>query len=121
METQQRIELRDRTVDFALAAVDAAEELKSSSSQFHLADQLVRSATSVGAHYREATRARTDAEFVSKLDVAIQEADECQYWLELIARAGFGDREKLADLYREADELIAIQTSIVTDVKSRRD
>src|SRR5205823_4665724 len=82
-----------------------------------LGHQLLRSGTSVAAHMREASRARSDAEFCSKLDGALQEADESQLWLELLRDDCGIKTDELESLIVEVDELIAIFVTIVTKVK----
>lgn len=83
---------------------------------------MVRSATSVGAHYREACRARSRAEFISKREVGNQELDETSYWLELIREGVATDGAALAELLTEASEIMAMQTaSIKTTKKSLGD
>jgi four helix bundle protein len=79
----------------------------------------LRSGTSVGAHFREASRARSDAEFISKIGVALQELEETGYWLELLVGAGIIELGKLAALIQETDELIAILTTISLKVKGK--
>jgi four helix bundle protein len=84
-----------------------------------LGNQLLRSGTSVAAHAREASRARSDAEFVSKLDGLLQEADESQLWLELL-RDDCGIRGKEIDqLLGETDELLAIFTTMVSRLRKK--
>src|SRR5688500_174986 len=73
-----------------------------------LGKQMLRSGTSVGAQCREACRARSTAEFVSKLESASQELDETGYWFELLAESGLVPQEKLSSLQQESDELVAI-------------
>ena len=70
-----------------------------------LGKQLLRSGTSVGAHFREATRSRSDAEFISKVEGALQELDETVYWLELLAEGEVINSTRLGDLMEEADQL----------------
>jgi len=79
--------------------------------------QVLRSGTSVGAHYREACRARSDAEFVSKIEGGLQELEETRYWLELLRDAGIMKWDRVKDLDKEADELTAI---FVTLAKPRK-
>jgi four helix bundle protein len=79
--------------------------------------QLLRSATSVGAHYRESCRARSPAEFVSKLEVALQELDESLYWMELLVEGEIVPAPKLEALCKEANELIAI---LVTSINTSK-
>jgi four helix bundle protein len=82
--------------------------------------QLLRSGTSIGAHYREGTRSRSDAEFISKIEGALQELEETAYWLELLSESGVVNPERLTDLQQEADELTAILVTCVKNAKQRR-
>ena len=77
-----------------------------------LGKQTLRSGTSVGANYREAYRARSKAEFISKIGDCLKEADETLYWLELILEESFVPARRLQPLVNEADELVAIFTTI---------
>jgi four helix bundle protein len=70
--------------------------------------QVLKSGTSVGAHYRERTRARSTAEFISKIEGGLQELEERAYWLELLVESGIMTPRSLGDLMKEADELTAI-------------
>ena len=80
----------------------------------------MRSGTSIGAHYREAYRSRSDAEFVSKIEVALQELEETIYWFELLIESDLVSEKKLKNLLQEASELIAIFTTSVKTVKQKR-
>jgi four helix bundle protein len=104
-------ELQERTKKFALCALDLIEELPNTTRGRVLANQLARSATSVGANYRAACRARSRAEFASKLGTVAEEADESLYWLELIRDGNSAPRNIVLPLLAEADELTAIFTS----------
>ena len=84
-----------------------------------LGKQLLRSGTSVASHTREASRARTDAEFCSKLDVLLQEADESLLWPEHLMKDCGVSAEIAQPIHRECDELIAIFTTIVTNVRRK--
>jgi four helix bundle protein len=77
-----------------------------------LGKQVLRSGTSIGANYREASRSRSKAEFVSKIGDCLKEADETAYWLELLADEGIIPSERLRPLLKETDELIAILVTI---------
>ncbi len=83
-----------------------------------IANQLVRSGTSVGANYRAACRGRSKAEFVAKLGIVIEEADECEYWLELIIDGNLLPKNKVEFLRQEAHELAAIFVTSVRTAKS---
>ena len=104
-------ELQQRTKDFALRVLKLIEHLPNTIGGRVLANQLARSATSVGANYRAASRARSRAEFASKLGTVAEEADESLYWLELIQVGDFVPEKRIASLVSEADELTAIFTS----------
>src|SRR5215471_9820639 len=104
-------QLQDRTKHFALRVLTLIDRLPDTIGGRVLANQLARSATSVGANYRAACRARSRAEFASKLGIVAEEADESLYWLELIRDGNFLLQKKSASLLAEADELTAIFTS----------
>jgi four helix bundle protein len=104
-------ELKRRTKRFALAIIRLVGTLPRNEAARIIGGQMLRSGTSVGANYRAACRARSRAEFASKLAVAEEEADETLYWLELLAESGLMEAERLRELIKEADELIAIFTA----------
>ena len=79
--------------------------------------QLLRAATSVGANYRAARRARSPQEFCAKLGIVEEEADECLYWFELLVEAGLVHPPKLAELQREADEILSM---VVASIRTAR-
>jgi len=116
----QAAELRDRTRNFAVRVIKMTDGLPRRMSTEILAKQLVRCATSAGANYRAACRARSHAEFVSKMQIVQEEADETQYWLELLFRVGVLTEKEYLLLEREASELTAIFTaSAATARKSK--
>jgi four helix bundle protein len=104
-------ELKARTRQFALRVIRLAESMPRGRTTDVLGKQLLRSATSVGANYRAACRARSRADFISKITVAEEEADESLYWLELISDSEMMKPDRLAGLIKEADELTAILTA----------
>ncbi|HEX2835132.1 MAG TPA: four helix bundle protein [Thermoanaerobaculia bacterium] len=112
--------LRTRTKAFAVAVIRFCMELPRTEEVYVIRRQLLRSATSPGAHCREASRARSNAEMISKLEVAIQELDESVYWMELLAEAGIIPQSHLDLLMREADELLAMTVSAVRTIKRKR-
>jgi four helix bundle protein len=81
--------------------------------------QLLRSGTSVGAQYREATRAKSNADFISKIEGSLQELEETEYWLELLGEAGFFPKDGLAAVRKETGELKGIFIVINTKAKSK--
>lgn len=104
-------ELKNRTKKFAINVINFVPSLKGYMASDVLAKQLLRSATSVGANYRAACRARSKAEFISKIAVVEEEADETIYWLELIKESKLHDLNAVQPLLTEASELTAIFTS----------
>jgi four helix bundle protein len=102
------LELQLRTKRFALRCLKVAEALPRSITGKTIAGQLARSATSVAANYRAACRARSKAEFIAKIGIVEEEADETAFWLDLAVEAGVLPPAKLNDLLGEADELVRI-------------
>ena len=112
-------DLKDRTKAFALRVVRLVEALPRGRAADVIGKQLLRSATSVGANYRAAKRARSRAEFVAKMGVVEEEADECVYWLELLTGASLVKPGRVADLTDEANELVAITVASIKTARRR--
>lgn len=115
-----RVDLKTRTKGFALRVIRLYGALPSSVEAQVIGKQLLRSGTSVGAHYREASRARSDAEFVSKLGGGLQELEESSYWMELLVEAKIVPHAKLEPLLDEANQLTAILTTCAKNAKARK-
>ncbi len=113
-------DLSARTKDFALRIVRLYCSLPKSTEAQVLGKQVLRSGTSVGAHYREAVRARSVAEFISKVQGGLQELEETSYWLELLSEASVIPAGRLTELRKETDELIAILVASVKTAKQRQ-
>lgn len=114
-------DLQQRTKAFALRIIKLYTALPKSTEAQVLGKQVLRSGTSVGAHYREAKRARSTAEFISKMEVGLQELEETAYWLELINEAEIVAQQRLTSLQEEAEALTAIfVTSVKTAKKPKR-
>ena len=109
-EENQRLE--ERTLAFAVAVVRLVGGFSKSESTSVIVRQLVRSGTAIGANYREANRAESREDFIHKTAIALKEAAETEYWLELCARTGLGRENELATLRQESRELLAIFTTI---------
>ncbi len=101
-------ELKDRTKQFALRVMKLANSLSKDFVGRRLGDQLLRSATSVAANYRAACRARSRADFVNKLGISEEEADESALWMELLIEGGIVPEKRLRELLAEAQQLTAI-------------
>jgi four helix bundle protein len=112
-------ELEQRTKNFALRIVNFVSEMPKNKVTDVLGYQLLKSATSIGANYREANRAESKEDFIHKIAIAEKEASETQYWLELCQEADLGDLEKRTLLLKESSELLAIFTAIGKTSKSR--
>ena len=100
--------LKERTKRFALQVIRLCRAMPRSSDSLIITRQLLRSATSVGANYRAVCRARSTADFVSKLGIVLEEADETLFWLELLVDSGTAKADAAAPLLREANELVSI-------------
>jgi four helix bundle protein len=109
--------LKDRTKQFALRIIRLVNALPKNYAADALGKQLLRAGTSVGANYRAACRGRSKAEFIAKLGIVIEEADECGYWLELLVDSGLMPKEKLDPLLTEANELTAIFVASIKTLK----
>jgi len=113
------VELRNRSKSYGSQIIRIFMNLPKEREEVRiLGRQLIRSGTSVASHAREASRARSDAEFCSKLDGLLQEADESQLWLEYLIEDCLIADPALPAAHREAGELIAIFTTIVSKVRS---
>jgi four helix bundle protein len=118
--SRQKQDLGLRTKQFALRVIRLADALPSRWVAQTIGKQVLRCGTSVGAQYRESRRARSSAEYISKVESALQELDETEYWLELIAESGIFSAARLTSLREEADELCAILVSCVKTAKRRK-
>jgi four helix bundle protein len=112
-------DLKDRTKRFALRIIRLYSALPKRGPGQVLGIQILKSGTSPGAQYREAQRAKSNADFISKIEGALQELDETIYWLELISESGILPEKRLESLHIEAEELMAILVTIVLTVKRR--
>src|SRR3954462_14154848 len=110
-------ELKKRTREFGIRTVKVVEKLPAKRSAQTIGQQLLRCGTSVGANYRAACRARSDAEFRAKLGICEEEADESIYWLEMVIELGYMRAQQLNALICEANALLAI---IVASIKTSR-
>ncbi len=107
MDNQAEV-LKNRTKQFALRIIRVVRSLPPGAESRIISHQLLRSGMSVGANYRAVCRARSRPEFLSKLAIVIEEADESAFWLELLVDGGLVSEAKLKDLKSEANQLVAI-------------
>ncbi len=113
-------ELKQRTKAFGLSVIKLVDQLPQTRSANVIGNQLVRSATSVGANYRAACRARSKAEFAAKLGIVEEEADESAYWIEILIEAGMLPQNRITGMLQEANELVAIVVASLNTVKKTR-
>ncbi|MBU4270461.1 MAG: four helix bundle protein [Planctomycetes bacterium] len=111
--------LRDRTKAFALRIIRMYCRLPKSTEAQVLGKQVLRAGTSVAANYREASRARSDAELISKLGIIEQELDETLLWLELLVESAIVSESRMAELRQEADELLRMTIAAIKTAKKR--
>ena len=111
--------LTERTRDFALRVIRLCAALPQSRTTDVIARQLLKSGTSPGAHFREALRARSKAEYVAKMNVGVMELEETLYWLEIVEGTGLLKPPKLHAIEQETRELMAIFISLINKWRSK--
>ncbi|MFZ1694705.1 MAG: four helix bundle protein [Flavobacteriales bacterium] len=114
MDPAPHKDLKDRTKQFALAVISLYKSLPKTVEAQVMGKQLLRAGTSVGANTRAAFRGRSRREYVAKLGIVIEEADECGFWLELLSESGTISNSSTSALLKESNELVSIFTSLVT-------
>lgn len=112
--------LQERTQAFALRVVRLFQALPRTSEAYVIGKQLLRSGTSVGANYRAACRARSTAEFIAKLGIVQEEADETLFWLELLRDSRIVAGETVATMINECDQIVAMTTASKKTAEGRR-
>lgn len=105
---EKATELKRRTKSFAIRIVNLFRSLSRSPDAQTLGKQLLRSGTSVAANYRSVCRARSQAEFIARMGIVVEEADETVFWLELLGETGVVRAERIHELLKEAEELVRI-------------
>lgn len=111
--------LQNRTKQFHIAVIKLCEDLPRNVAGFAIAKQLIRSAGSVGANYRATSRAKSKADFINKIEIVLEEADESHYWLEVIRDAGLQQGDQVEKLIIEANELTAIFAATDKTIKAK--
>jgi len=113
-------EMKRRTKLFALGIIQLVESLPKERTTEVLGRQLLRSGTSVGSNYRSACRARSIADFISKMGIVEEEVDESLYWMELLIEAGIEISINMGALMKEARELLAITVSSIKTARKNK-
>ena len=114
-------DLKERTKNFALRIIKMYSSLPKSTEAKVLGTQVLRSGTSVGANYREASRGRSKAEFVAKMGDCLKELEETMYWFDLLIEGNILPKNKLSGLLQESKELTAIFVTIIKNTKKNLD
>lgn len=109
--------MKQRTKDFALRIIGLVNELPKGKVADTIGRQLIRSGTSVGANYRSACRARSAADFISKMTIVEEEADESVFWIELLIESGALSEKRLLGIKNEANELVAITVASINTAR----
>ena len=107
----------EKSKEFALRIIRLSSYLSEERHEYVLSRQILRSGTSVGANIREATRGQSRADFYTKLTVALKEADETAYWLELLHESGYIGKDAFESMYQDCQELIRLLTAITRTLR----
>ena len=109
--------IKKRTKQIGLEVIQLIDELPNKPSAWAIAKQIVRSSTSVGANYRAACRAKSTPDFINKLKIVEEEADETHYWLEILEESGLINTARVGLLKKEVNEILSI---VVASIKTMR-
>jgi four helix bundle protein len=112
-------EMKRRTRCFALSVIRLVRAMPKGQESQVLGRQLLRAGTSVGANYRAACRGKSPADFIAKMGIVEEEADETMYWMELLMEAGLLRSEDAGDLMKEADEIVAITVASIRTARGK--
>ena len=112
IEFQSGSAVADKSFEFAVRIVNLCKYLRYKKKEFVLSKQLLRSGTSIGANVHEGRRAQSRADFLSKMSIALKEANETYYWLKLLHRTEYLSKEEYLSMYADVDEILRILTAI---------
>lgn len=111
---------KTRTKKLAVAIIKLTDNLPHSRAADVIARQIIRSGTSIGANYRAASRAKSTADMINKLKIVEEEADETQYWLELLVETGLLHQEQITNIHKETDEILAMTVASIKTLRNRK-
>jgi four helix bundle protein len=111
---------KERTKKLAVQIIKQVDNLPNSRSTNAIANQLVRSGTSIGANYRAACRAKSTPDMINKIKIVEEESDETAYWLELLIEAGIIPQTQIAEIYKETNEILAMTVSSIKTLRARK-
>ncbi len=109
--------IKEKSFAFALRIVKLAKYLQSEQKEYILSKQVLRSGTSIGALVREAEHAESKADFIHKMSIALKEANETLYWLELLYESEYLNQQSFDSIHKDSEELVKILVSIVKTTK----
>ena len=113
--------IRQKTIDFAIRIVNFYKYLCDEKKEYVISKQILRCGTSIGANVRESKNAQTDPDYLTKMNIALKEADETQYWLEVLYRSTIISETEYRSMNEDLKEIIAILVSIVKKLKDKRE
>lgn len=111
--------LHDKSLLFAVRTVNFYKFLTEQKKEFVISKQILRSGTSIGANIRESKNAESSSDYVHKLSIALKEADETQYWLEVLSLSNLIEETDFSTMNNDVKELIALLTTIITKIKNK--
>ena len=110
----------EKSLEFAIRIIKFAKYLKEEKHEYEIASQILRSGTSIGANIRESKNAQSKLDFINKMSIALKEADETAYWLEILLKAEIVQESQISDLFQSNKELIKLLTSIIKSSKAKK-
>jgi four helix bundle protein len=113
--------LKDKSFLFALRIIKCYQYLKTDKNEFVLSKQLLRCGTSIGANIRESEQAQSRIDFIHKLSISLKEANETEYWLELLTQSGYLESKLFESLHKDCKELLKLLTSIIKTSKQNNE
>jgi four helix bundle protein len=113
-------ELKNKTKRIAIRVIRLVESLPKNATTDVIGKQLLRSVTSVGANYRAACRAKSSSDMIAKLAIVEEETDESMYWIELLIELNLVASDRVADIMRELNEIVAIMVSSIKTLRARK-
>lgn len=116
----EKLDLKIRTRQFAISIVHLVRSIPKNEEGYIIGKQLLRAGTSVGANYRAARRGKSSPDFTNKINIVLEESDECCFWLEIMLETNIGDRSKILPVLKEVDELTAIFTASCKTARQNR-
>lgn len=109
-----------RTKKLAVTIIKQIDQLPHSRAADVIAKQIIRSGTSIGANYRAACRAKSTADMINKLKIVEEEADETEYWLEILVEANLVSQEQIVNIHKETDEILSMTVASIKTLRSRK-